>query len=102
MQMSHLPKIHETLNLFTKRCCDCGDEKPLEQFHYCARAPDRRQYRCIACRTTYDRQRSIVRDLKGLDVEESASVTRLIANWKPPIVVIFVNTSTQPGEASGS
>lgn len=41
-----------------KRCCDCHDEKPLDQFHACSGSPDGRQYRCIPCRKAYDAKRS--------------------------------------------
>ena len=41
----------------SKPCCDCHEVKPLDAFHYCEDAPDKRQYRCIPCRKEYDRNR---------------------------------------------
>lgn len=36
----------------TKRCCGCGAEKPLSEFHRHSNSPDGYKARCRACRST--------------------------------------------------
>lgn len=79
----------EQLRLFSKRCCACEQVKDLEEFHFCARAPDQRQYQCRSCRAEYDRRRRVV-------------VLRVRLLWKPPPVKITYMQSTLPMEATGS
>jgi hypothetical protein len=81
----------EQLKLFSKRCCACGRVKDLEEFHFCARAPDHRQYQCRSCRAEYDRRRKLF-----VVVPETAITVRL--HWKPPDVSVRY-TSTLPVEA---
>lgn len=83
----------EQLKLFSKRCCACGRVKDLEEFAFCTRAPDRRQYQCRSCRAEYDRRRKL------FVVVPNAPIVRL--HWKPPAVNIHF-TSSQSMEAIGS
>lgn len=87
-----LPKDCGQLRLFSKRCCDCGLVKDLEEFHFCARAPDHRQYRCRPCRAEYDRRRRVI-------VLMPAVTAPLL--WKPPSMMPDYQ-SHMPMEATGS
>lgn len=85
----------EQLKLFAKRCCACGQVKDLEEFHFCARAPDHRQYQCRSCRAEYDRQRRVV-----VFVPRHSPIRLL---WKPPPVSgTIVQVAARIREASGS
>lgn len=86
-------KTWEQLRLFSKRCCDCGLVKDLEEFHFCARAPDHRQYRCRPCRAEYDRKRRVI-----VLVRPQIAV-RLM--WKPPSVSVHYSSPLSM-EATGT
>ncbi len=84
----------EQLKLFSKRCCACGRVKDLEEFHFCARAPDHRQYQCRSCRAEYDRRRKLF-----VIVPNTQTIVRL--HWKPPAVSVHY-ALPMPMEALGS
>lgn len=77
----------------TKRCCTCKRDKPLDQFHLCARAPDGRQYSCIACRSEYDRTRRILRETQ--EAGESGMIARMLRLWKAPVIVLRMEASSR-------
>lgn len=94
-------KMYGQLSLFTVRCCDCGHVKSTEEFHYCAKAPFRAQYRCLSCRAGYDRTRRIVVSRRTM-TDASASVARLLAGWKPVSAnVTLVEVVPRVREAAG-
>ena len=41
----------------TRRCFQCGQRKPLDEFHLCADKPLGRHYQCRACKSAYGRKR---------------------------------------------
>jgi hypothetical protein len=89
------------LDSLTKNCGKCRQDKPIELFHYCSKAPDGRQYWCITCRAGYDATRRL--EPLGAGPLEPETVTRLLSSWKPPIVsVTLVQISTRIWEATGS
>lgn len=83
-----------------KRCCDCKNEKPLEAFHACSRAPDKRQYSCIECRADYDRLRQISRDSYSQDYRAARrAISQLLKLWKPPKVIVHIQSMNQEAQA---
>lgn len=88
-----LPKTESAvINRLEKRCCDCGLTKPLDAFHVNTAMPDGRQYRCKACRTIYDQNRST-----------AVNTISALLGWKPPVVSVVITYELPPlREASGS
>jgi hypothetical protein len=88
----------ECLDSLTKKCGKCRQDKPIEAFHLCSKAPDGRQYWCITCRAGYDNARRL--EPLGTGPLEPEIVCKLLS-WKPPIVSI---TWTSPlcMEATGT
>jgi hypothetical protein len=89
-----LPKTHDAvINRLEKRCCDCRQLKPLDQFHVNRDMPDGRQYRCKTCRALYDAERRLAH----------SSINALLSHWKAPAVsVTLVEVVPRAREAVGS
>lgn len=64
----------------TKVCWDCGDPKPLNEFHVDRRCPDGHTGRCKACAKAYTARKSEEHGNLHQDITElTAAVRELLA-----------------------